>query len=448
MPTPARTRAHTGTLSRHLTAALALGLLLSVAPVAAGTAVAADRGSRSDAGTLQDAGKPAADEPVAAERVARGRVRGEVRQQDSGASVVVTWFDDGYRYLGRTRVRGGAYSLSLAPGTYRLQFTDTRPTYDTRKAAPTDARVRVSAGSTVQRSVRLRRGASITGSVRAGGKPARKARLVAAAPDERTFEVVADKQGRFALGGLPSASYSLFTYDSLEKWTGTSSFFRKVKAGSTRNVAIRLNRKAGRLLVDLYDADRRTLPSTFVTAVNRYTGQFWVERATRGTVTFAGLSPGRYRLDVAGAGNFLAQRRLIGKKVRSARVTFADFVMTRRGASLTGRVVDATLPDTALEGALVVLTAADGGELGRARSNAAGAFRIAGPLDTSRGSSLVVRPDPANGSEFLGVEPHRKEFGACDLGGIALTQGRATATGDLALPRKADATSAPCQVTP
>ena len=371
-----------------------------------------------------------------------------MRQQDKGASVVVTWFDDAYRYLGRTRVRGGAYSLSLAPGLYRLQFADTRPTYDTRKAAPADARVRVTAGSTVQRSVRLRRGASITGTVRAGGKPARKARLVAAAPDERTFEVVADKQGRFALAGLPPASYSLFTYDAKEKWTGKSSYFRKVKAGSTRNVAIRLNRKAGRMLVDLYDADRRPLPSTFVTAVNRYTGQFWVERATRGTVTFAGLSPGRYRLDVAGAGSFLAQRHLIGRKVRSARVTFADVVMTRRGASLTGRVVDAALPDTALEGALVVLTAADGSELGRSRSGTAGTFRITGPLATSRGSSLVVRPDPANGSEFLGVEPHRKEFGACDLGGIALTQGRATATGDLALPRKADATSAPCQVTP
>ena len=371
-----------------------------------------------------------------------------MRQQDPGASVVVTWFDDGYRYLGRTRVRGGAYSLSLAPGTYRLQFADTRPTYDTRKAAPTDARVRVAGGATVQRNVRLRRGASITGSVRAGGRPARKARLVAAAADERTFEVVADKQGRFALAGLPPASYSLFTYDAQEKWTGTSSYFRKVRPGSTRNIAIRLNRKAGRLLVDLYDADRRALPSTFVTAVNRHTGQFWVERATRGTVTFAGLSPGRYRLDVAGAGSFLAQRGPIRKKVRSGRVTFADFTMTRRGASLTGRVVDAARPDTVLEGALVVLTAADGSELGRSRSGAAGTFRISGPLETSRGSSLVVRPDPANGSDFLGEEPEREEFGACTLGGIALSQGRATAAGDLALPRKVDAASQPCRFTP
>lgn len=377
------------------------------------------------------------------ERATPGRVRGSVAAPAAARSVLLTWFTADYRYLGKRTVRGGAYSLSLPAGSYRLQFTDTRPAYDIGKAAPVDVGVTVRSGRTTQRNVALRRGAAIVGTVRAGGKPAKKARLVAALPDERTFEVVANAAGQFALGGLPAGSYSLFTYDRAKRFTAKSSYFKNLKPGVVRNTTVKLATPAGRMLVDLYDADRRAFPTTYATAVNRRTGQFWVAKARGGSVTFDGLAPGGYRLVVNGAGDFLGQSGPVRGRVRPGKVTFTDFVMTRRGGSVTGAVKDAGKAErTPLKGAIVTLYGADGRELGRDTTGADGSYRIAGAYDGIRGARLVVRPDPDEGGGYLGVEPDRELFGQCTLDGISVTAGRVTNTGDLALPRGADARTA------
>lgn len=386
----------------------------------------------------------AAAAPVAAERATPGRVRGSVSAPSAAKSVLLQWFTTDYRYLGKRTVRGGAYSLSLAPGRYRLQFTDTRPAYDVGKAAPVDVAVTVTAGRTTQRNVKLRRGAAIVGTVRAGGKPAKKARLVAALPDERTFEVVANAAGQFALGGLPSGSYSLFTYDRAKKFTGKSSYFKNLKPGVVRNTTVKLSTPAGRMLVDLYDADRRAFPSTYATAVNRRTGQFWVAKARGGSVTFDGLAPGGYRLVVNGAGDFLGQTGPVRGRVRPGKVTFTDFVMTRRGGSVIGAVKDGGKPEvrTPLRHAIVTLYSADGRELGRDTTGADGSYRIAGAYDGIRGARLVVRPDPDFAGGFLDSGSERVPFGQCTLDGVSVTAGRVTNTRDLALPRGADARTA------
>lgn len=382
--------------------------------------------------------------PTSAERATPGRVRGSVSAPSAARSVLLQWFTTDYRYLGKRTVRGGAYSLSLAPGRYRLQFTDTRPAYDVGKAAPVDVAVTVTAGRTTQRNVKLRRGAAIVGTVRAGGKPAKKARLVAALPDERTFEVVANAAGQFALGGLPAGSYSLFTYDRAKKFTGKSSYFKNLKPGVVRNTAVRLSTPAGRMLVDLYDAARRAFPTTYATAVNRRTGQFWVAKARGGSVTFDGLAPGGYRLVVNGAGDFLGQTGPVRGRVRPGKVTFTDFVMTRRGGSVIGAVKDGGKAErTPLKGAMVTMYGSDGRVLGSDTTGADGTYRIAGAYDGIRGARLVVRPDPNEGGGYLGQPgPDRVLFGQCTLDGVSVSAGRVTNTRDLALPRGADARTA------
>ena len=104
-----------------------------------------------------------------AEAASKGRVRGYVAASGDPA-LKVSWFTTDWKFLGSRSVdRNGGYGLSLAPGTYRLQFTDKRPSYDITKLASADATVTVSTGRTVIKNVRMHRGAAITGTVRAHG---------------------------------------------------------------------------------------------------------------------------------------------------------------------------------------------------------------------------------------------------------------------------------------
>lgn len=385
-------------------------------------------------GLLGGAGTLTLAAPTAA-AVEKGQVVGEVLVPGNVA-LKVRWFDEDWTFLGARKVTGSIYSLTLAPGTYYLQFTDERPAYNVDKYAPTDLKVTVRSGRKTQKNVRMQPGAAITGTVRGGGRALAGATVVAASADERSFRTKANKKGQFALGGLPDGSYSVFTYDRRGEWVDKSTFVQRLRSRDRRDVAISLGRKGGRLLVDLRAGGQKIRETVFVTAISKASGQFWTVRARRGEASFKGLYPGGYTMVAPGVGNYLPQETAIrGARVKPGRADLASvFTWTRTAASAQGYVVDAEHPERDLEGARVRLFAADGSLLGSARTDATGQFFIGGQLLTQRGVTLVVDPDPVNGSAYLGTQPYRCKFGATELAGIALEVGTTTQVGEVPLP--------------
>lgn len=363
----------------------------------------------------------------------RGRIRGEILSSSGPVSQVrLLWFDASWGYLGARKFRGGAYSLSLDPGTYFLQAEDLAPSFDVDKLRPATVKVVVRPGRTVVKTIRMSRGASIGGTVRTGGKPGRGARVVAANTDEQSFETTADKRGRFALGGLPPGKYSVFTYDRKGDWVGKSLYLPKIRKPVYTPVKINLTTRAGGLLVDLY-AGRASLRETvFVTAVSRSTGQFWTAKGRRGSVTFRGLHPGRYDLQVPGAGVYLPARVSVKQRVRPDRVAFGSARLTRRGAWVTGTVVDANNPSSALAGAAVRLLDASGAVVATATSNGSGDFTLDGPLLTQRGMTVVAGPGP--GSPYLGQGTSYCKYADVRVRDVSVSTGERTGLGTVALP--------------
>ena len=369
---------------------------------------------------------------------ATGRVRGTITGQggDTSPEVKLLWFAADWTYLGSRKAYGGGYSLSLQPGTYHLQFVDQRPAYDVTKYYPADVTVTVRAGDTTLRSVRMKRGAAIGGTVRAGGKPAGGARVVAANTDENSFEVRADKLGRYALGGLPPGTYSVFTYDRRKQWVGKSTYLRKRKAGTYTPTDIGLTTKAGRMIVDVYAGGASYPGTAFVTAVSRKSGQFWTARLRRGTVTLQGLFPGSYRLVVPAGGGYVGATVLVKGKVKAGRTSFGSARLTQRGAWVSGRVVDGNDPSYPLAGGSVTLVDGRGRVLDSATSAADGTFTLGGELLTR--SDLTVRAGPGPYSPYLGQGTHYCKYAAATRTPVAVTTGYATPLGDVLLPHLPD----------
>ena len=378
-----------------------------------------------------DARKRAANSSASSED--RGRVRGEILATGGPvAKVKVQWFDTKWNYLGGRQFRGGAFSISLAPGTYYLQATDLAPAYDVKKNSPSTVKVKVGAGRTTVKTIRMRRGAAIGGTVKTGGKPGRGARVVAANTDEQSFETTADKSGRFALGGLPPGNYSVFTYDRKNAWVGKSTYVPKVSGSGFTPVAIKLTKKAGGLLVDLYAGRSSVREKAFVTAVSRSSGQFWTAKATRGSVTFRGLYPGRYDLQVPGVGAYLPAKVRVKQKVKSGRVAFGSATLTKRGAWVTGAVVDQNNPTEPLAGAAIRLLDSNGQVVATDTSDSRGDFTLDGQIRTQKGMSVVAGPGP--GSEYLGKGTSYCKYGVAKVRSVTVRTGKRTGVGDVALP--------------
>lgn len=363
-----------------------------------------------------------------------GRVVGEITGADGVGHVRMTWFSSDWRFIGRRNVDRGAYSLSLAPGTYWIQFTDRRPAYDVDKYAPTDLKVTIRANRTTIKRARMHRGAAITGTVRAGGTKAGGARIVAANAAEQSFEVKANKQGQFALGGLPTGSYSVFTYDRTRQWVGKSTYLPGLQAGRATDVAIALRKHAGKLLVLLGAGGREIHQRVFVTAVSRRTGQFWTQRATPdGSVTFDGLFPGRYRLVMPGVGDYLARTGAVTKGlVRPGHLAIGKFNLTQRGASVSGIVVDHEDPGYPLEGASVRLFDRYGHQLGSTTSDADGLFHFGGQLTSQPGLTVVAQPGPY--SPYLGQGTHYCKYASATSASFAVVTGEDSDIGPVELP--------------
>lgn len=348
--------------------------------------------------------------------------------------ITMRWFTKDWTYLGQKKVSKDIYTLSLAPGTYHLQFVDDRPAYDVTKYAPADITVTVK-DRKIQRNVRMQRGGAVTGTVKAGGKALSGARVVAANTYEQSYETKANSAGQFAIGGLPSGKYSVFTYDRTGTWVDKSTFAGKVKRGKGVNLAIKLKKKGGSLLVDLFHGDGRRASGKFaVTAISKKTGQWWTETARSGKVTFRGLYPGGYTLVAPGNGDWLARTGPIqGAKVRAGRADLASrFVWTQRGASISGRVVDAEDPSYGLAGAQVLLFDRSGRQLGSTTSGNGGTFRFGGQLTTQAGLRVVAQP---GNSPYLGQTDHYCKFGRKTTAGFSVQTNKVTTLVPTQLPR-------------
>ncbi|MBZ5738659.1 carboxypeptidase-like regulatory domain-containing protein [Nocardioides mangrovi] len=366
-----------------------------------------------------------------AEAASKGRVRGYIATAGSDhPPLKVSWFTSDWQYLGSRSVsRSGGYGLALKPGTYRLQFSDKRPSYDVTKLASADTTVTVRAGSTTVRNVRMTRGAAITGTVRAGGQAGRHATVIAASADRRSFSTVANDKGQFAIGGLPAGSYSVFTYDHGKKYVGKSVYVRKLKPGHPQNLGIHLTKKAGSLIVDLY-AGREAIDKTLVvTAISKQTGQFWTVKAKHGTVVLHGVYPGRYQLIVPGYGDFLARTGNVARGVvRAGRPAFGSFRLTQRGGAFTGRLLTGD-DDEPVGKATVRIYDTAGAIVAETTTANDGTFRVGGRLGTMKTASLVA---------FAGSE--MDYYDVLRVRGLSIKVNQTKDLGDLVLPAKPSAT--------
>lgn len=366
-----------------------------------------------------------------------GKVRGAIVQSGSATPRTnVLWFDSSWKYLGARQADAGGYSLTLKPGRYYLQFVDRRPSYDVQKSAPTTVSVTVKAGRTTVRNIRMRRGSSIGGKVLAGGKAAAGARVVAANTSEQSFESTADSKGNYALGGLPPGKYSVFTYDRKQTWVARSTYLGQVKGTAFRKVDLRLGTRAGNLLLDVYAGSEPVRTTASVTAVSVSSGQFWTARVRQGSVTFKGLFPGRYRVQVPGVGNYLPATLSVSAQVRSKKLVFGSARLTKRGGWVTGRVVDVNHPNVGLAKASVRLYSKSGQLLDSTTTSSSGAYTLDGQLTTQSGMTIVAGPGPYStylGPGTGGTSTSYCKYAVTKVTSVSLTTGRRTDAGDLAL---------------
>lgn len=371
----------------------------------------------------------------------KGLVTGVLKfPQGDRPKVQMLYFSKNWTYLGRKNAGGGSYAVNLAPGTYHLQFVDKRPSYDTKKYAPTDVQVTVRAGDPTIRNVTMTRGGFVTGTVRTGdGKPAASARVVAANRAEQSFETTANTKGQFAIGGLPQGKYSVFTWDKKKRWVDKSVYAGTIKPRTGKNLNIKLRKSAGALRVLLYTPNGSLGGKTSVTITSKKTGQWWTATARNGSVVFEGLYPaGGYRLKFDGLGVWLPRTASVASaKVRANQTDIGKFKITRRGAWVTGTVVDAKDGTFPLAGAQVLLYNQSGTKLGTTTTNSSGRFSFAGQFVTQSGMTVVAQPGPY--SPYLGKGEHYCKYGKVTTAAFSITTGREAPIGNVPLPyRPAD----------
>jgi len=383
-----------------------------------------------------------------------GLVRGGIYcQGGSTPKVKVLVFDEAWHYLRSQTFADGIYKISQAPGSYYLQFVDQRPAYDTAKCATTDVRVTVRAGHTLQRTASMRRGAAIVGTLRAGKSAAGWSTVVAVNGDGQSYPTKANAKGQFAVAGLPAGNYSVYGYDRHKKWVGPSTWVPKLTLGKVVDRRIAMKKPAGRLLIDLYAGDAPIRKQVSVTVVNRTTGQFWSARSAHGSVTFAGLYPGRYRISMPGTDDYLGRDgNVSGGKVVAGRVSFGSFRLTERGGTVSGTVVDSALdPATGanypLRPVRVVVHDRYGATVASTTTDASGRFTVGGQLITAQSPlTLRLEPSPDAGGWMQAASYCRYDATALD---VAVTTGGDTSLGPITLARTAGAQNPPgCQPGP
>lgn len=275
--------------------------------------------------------------PAQAKNEPRGQLTGKITDSKTkkGLSKIrVELFTADWKYL-KAKVansRGTYWFGSLRRGTYRVKFVDTRPTYDVTAHVTKDSAVRVrKVKNATVHNVRISRGASITGRVTAGGKKAKKSRLLAVNQYGGTYQVTADKSGRFAIGGLSKGNYSVFAFDYKLRFTGPSVYIRGLKLRTSRNVTIRMKTRAGAFAGPLTAGGRKLKATVWVTAVNRKSGQFWVQKIKRGNLgALRGLAPGKYKIIVPDAAGYRGRTINYLGTIKSRKTTDVRVNLNRR----------------------------------------------------------------------------------------------------------------------
>ena len=238
------------------------------------------------------------------------QIFGRVTDASTGSpikTVKVLLFDADFVYVRQTKVKAnGVYQMaSPGAGSYHLQFVDGRPAYNTKAyAARLDVRVRV-ASSAVQKNVRLHRGGAIGGTIKVKGKRAANASIRAISNGGQVITVNANKRGEYALGGLAKDDYRVFAYDAKNRRVGKSKLVRKVKLRSFRQASFNLKTKPAAIRGFLTVNGAKARGIVFVTAVNKRTGEFWVQKVSAGNLSLRGLTPGPYKLQVPDTDSFV-----------------------------------------------------------------------------------------------------------------------------------------------
>ena len=250
------------------------------------------------------------------------QVYGRVTDASTGKpikTVKVLLFDNDFGYIRQTKVRAnGVYQMaSPASGSYRLQFVDARPAYDTKAyAARLDVPIRVG-GTAVQKNIRLQRGGAIGGTVKikVKGKTrgAKNALIRAVGTAGQVIEVHANKNGEYALAGLGKDSYRVFTYDTAKRRVGKSKLVRKVKLRSWKKVSFVMRTQPSAIRGFIRRGGNRAGGTVFVTAVNKNTGEYWVKKVSAGNLSLRGLTAGSYRLEIPAANGRPGGRFNIGR---------------------------------------------------------------------------------------------------------------------------------------
>ena len=265
-----------------------------------------------------------------------GRIIGRV-VTPSGAGIGksrVVLFDSDWNYVRETTARStGRFTFSgVAPGTYRLQGQDGRPAWRLERLALVDKKVRVHAHRDTTSSITLRKGAFLTGKVTRGKNDKGAARALVRATDAygRSFEVKANNKGEFALGGLPPGSYSLWGYDSAKRWTGRSVKVGKLKRGKGKDLKVPMRTRAGGINGFVLEGGQLARGTTYVTAINRSTGQWWVRKVKDGDLSLPGLAPGRYTFVISGNARWAERTVRSRTKVGSGRTKQVTLRLTKR----------------------------------------------------------------------------------------------------------------------
>jgi hypothetical protein len=323
------------------------------------------------------------------------QIFGRVTDASDGStikSVRVSLFSADWTFLRRVKVgSNGVYQLPApAPGSYHLQFVDGRPAYDTKAyAARLDVRIRVGSSS-VQKNVRLKRGGAIGGVVKVKGVRAAKARIRAVSNGGQVIEVTADKRGQYALGGLAKDDYRVFAYDARKRRVGTSKLVRNVKLRTFRKTSFDLTTRPGAIRGFLTVGGARARGTVFVTAVNKKTGEYWVQKVANGNVSLRGLTPGPYRLDVPDTNGWFGGSFSIGR-LRAGGRRDTTINLATRGGTVSGTVVDASSsPAYGIPNISVRLADAQGRTLDERPTNQDGTFSIGGTARQQAGVTVTV----------------------------------------------------------
>lgn len=343
-------------------------------------------------------------------------------------------FDGNWSYLRQVRAKSGRFQFrDLAPGVYYLQVTDLRPRYDISAYATQNARLVVQSGRTTSKIIRMRRGGFITGRVVTPKGRAAGARIVAtpkgAGP---TYEVNADGQGQFAIGGLPRGGYSLWAWDKRKTWAGKSTWVGGIKVGKGKhNRVLRLNTRAGGLNGIVLAGGNPTRDTGYATAVNKKTGQWYTFPIRAGSFSVRGLYPGRYRVTLPGMFNngnagYLGGDVVPRGKVRPGRTLNRTLHLNSRGGWVTGTVKgqDGDAQDL-LGGATVSLYDRYGSLWHRVKTASNGTFRIGGTTPAQGLMTIVV--------ELYGESGGRTYRARVVRSNITLSNGRASAQGTIVL---------------